>query len=1087
MKVSVGFRLYMPPPINISHLFNHFAMTKSIYGLFAAAIIAAPAWANNHPQPRSVSPTQRVAEQAMRHISGHRQWSRNASAQATRLAAPTKTDYDAITPATSQWGSLYVPSGETWMYTADLEYDANNSISGANITLYDANMAQYGSLSIALELGENETSINLVDVAPILTRKFFNYDDEYELMVFVHATTADYTGHCYTLAYSLKDGALITRFEGNFIGSIDTAIDQWSEKYTMAFMREIYDADFNYSVYFDIYTPVSWGDSEPVLQHTFEIDYSLFAGAENYALPILMNSHNREIYYALPHYEKPYFADGDFWEEPEINPDNKFIIDLYDSKFEIVKTTVIPMTQKEGALYSFPGIGIFTGNDDLTFGYYNDSEEPVYVVGFENYITTSDDFNIDLYLYDADGNMLDTIAMDVADYIRLYDIPGQDTQYCFLNAEGDPVFTMVDMPSCDVAAQIDLYLPDGNNITTSFDRTRSANSYKYVSTLPNADVDDAGNAIHVFAWFDAEGNFERYDKINLGDKVVMALPYISGEAFNPFLFNTDTHIEYMLLVKEQISQSSSASSQYLKIYSDNNDLVLNIGPDEDTGEIIISAFLYNVESSHPKLMVGYVDYNTGLYTLRSFDMPFNRFSAGDGSVENPYVISTPGDLMAMHFAPTANYVIGNDIDFEGLPISSNPGEFYGALDGQGHVLCNLNLVDGAIFDDLADNSLVKDITIANSTLSAANGDNAGFIAKYAMGLNEERHATISGVHIYDSTIQGSNATAGAILGTGVVYSVIEGCSAENVDINVDGNSEVGGIVGRLQTSAKVIASAYSGSVVGAVAGGIVGITITGGEAATDCHANAQIAGANIAGGIIGDAARGPVTRCYAQGSVQAGKYAGGIIGSLAVARKDSSTPVVSNNIVAMESIAVADAQGIAHRIVGLSSSETYEIDWNNVTSDMEPEDYPRVPCDPEKGLADNYAIGLDAINAEMEGIGNLEGAALDADLLTEQFLSDLGWQFGQSLAEPWEMQAEGPALYYEGDTPDVPDSAPGISDPQSEITISGNAVSSQGRSIVIYDAQGRPVAQGSHTVDISQLPKGIYIASDRRSTRKFMR
>ncbi|MGM9899527.1 MAG: hypothetical protein ACI32E_02970 [Bacilli bacterium] len=71
------------------------------------------------------------------------------------------------------------------------------------------------------------------------------------------------------------------------------------------------------------------------------------------------------------------------------------------------------------------------------------------------------------------------------------------------------------------------------------------------------------------------------------------------------------------------------------------------------------------------------------------------FTAGTGTVEDPYMITTPSEFLNINkvrnYSEDVNYVLGNDIDFNGVP-SENPYYIYwfkGNLDGQGHMIKNL--------------------------------------------------------------------------------------------------------------------------------------------------------------------------------------------------------------------------------------------------------------------------------------------------------------------------------------------------------------------------------------------------------------
>lgn len=71
------------------------------------------------------------------------------------------------------------------------------------------------------------------------------------------------------------------------------------------------------------------------------------------------------------------------------------------------------------------------------------------------------------------------------------------------------------------------------------------------------------------------------------------------------------------------------------------------------------------------------------------------FTAGTGTEEDPYMITTPAEFLNINkvrnYSADVNYVLGNDIDFNGVP-SENPYYIYwfkGNLDGQGHMIKNL--------------------------------------------------------------------------------------------------------------------------------------------------------------------------------------------------------------------------------------------------------------------------------------------------------------------------------------------------------------------------------------------------------------
>ncbi|EOS73744.1 hypothetical protein C819_03544, partial [Lachnospiraceae bacterium 10-1] len=70
------------------------------------------------------------------------------------------------------------------------------------------------------------------------------------------------------------------------------------------------------------------------------------------------------------------------------------------------------------------------------------------------------------------------------------------------------------------------------------------------------------------------------------------------------------------------------------------------------------------------------------------------FTAGDGTAENPFIISDREGLEAVSDNLSAHYKLGADIDLLGeafTPIGTSSLYFTGSLDGDGHVLRGLKV------------------------------------------------------------------------------------------------------------------------------------------------------------------------------------------------------------------------------------------------------------------------------------------------------------------------------------------------------------------------------------------------------------
>ncbi|MCD8388325.1 MAG: T9SS type A sorting domain-containing protein [Bacteroidales bacterium] len=1031
---------------------------------------------------------------------------RKATANSTMRKA-VRTEPDGSIDSGSNWGSLYTPDDEEWFYTMNYEYDhfynedidyTYSTITGADIVIYNASLEQAGRFQITLDMTQGDTGINYVAIAPTLSKKFFNINDAYEVMVYVHCTTEDYSGRDFTEVYSLTGSDTATyveTFDGNQVFALNNQLDAYSENFTMAFMRDgyDYDADGNskYYLYYDVYKKAGYGTSAQ-LMHTFVIDYELFAGAGNYALPFLCNAHNNQLYYAIPYYEQPFWVyNENYYTDPDVTEDNHFIIDLYDSDFNLIHTTSIPMEGKDNALWSFPGMGQLFKYNDLSFDFYDNSDQPVYFIGYENYLTSTDDFQTDLHVFDWDGNLLATIVENATDFISMSDVEGYETQFCFY-LEDEDVFRFVDVPSCETVAEIPTLIEGATYISTSIDRIAEGRTYSYVSSLNTADVDADNNALHRLAWFDKNGNFVRYEYINVGSDVTLAQVYVDQVAFDPYLFNTDSKREYLFLVKvlDDPNSSSSATSEYLRLYNEDGDILLSQGPDTETGAKLSSIYLQNAGTSLAKLMVIYYQSSTDSFYANHFALPLSRFAGGDGTSENPYHLATAGDVMQINSAPGAHYVVDCDIDFDYYVWGGNDCTFTGSIDGQGYAIENMRLTGTGLVSNMFSGASIKNLYIVDSEHT---GEGGGFVAGY-MGGSTSGPTRIDNVHVKNCVAESSTYQPfGAIAGSLTVYSQINDCSATGVDFNISGDSQVGGIVGEMRSSASVSNCYVTGTIAGNVVGGITGGTLSEDENIVNCHVDAAVIGGSCAGGIVGDCARSSVKFCYVEGSVEANgdskAQAGGIAGYINTYYEGvtSKSTHIGNCIVAAESItANPDAPtSIAHRIAGSTSYDRPEIDWDHVTSDMEYADYPHLDPVVEAYFGDNYAIGLALIDGTVEdATTTTEGKTIAIEDL-ESHVTSTGWALGEDSSNPWKVLAEGMALYYEDAVNDFSGIVSAVAPANKAITFDGTTIKAEGQ-FAVYNTSGMLVLKGNGEANASQLGKGIYIVAAANSTLKIV-
>ncbi len=212
--------------------------------------------------------------------------------------------------------------------------------------------------------------------------------------------------------------------------------------------------------------------------------------------------------------------------------------------------------------------------------------------------------------------------------------------------------------------------------------------------------------------------------------------------------------------------------------------------------------------------------------------------SGDGSEEDPFVISTQEDLMLVSDFPDCCFVLANDLEVTGdwEPLCALTDPFSGTFDGNGHTISGVSITKDYEYNGLfAQNSG----TIRNVDLD---------ISISRSGIPAQR---------YFGTIVGQNNAAGIIENCNVNYSVAVSCSANYSRVS----SFVGGITGT--NDGKVTHCRASGSV-----------TPKGGKYDDSFYRF-------YVGGLTGDGNGGTFTECYAEITVPSSAYShlGGFVGS----------------------------------------------------------------------------------------------------------------------------------------------------------------------------------------------------------------
>ena len=222
------------------------------------------------------------------------------------------------------------------------------------------------------------------------------------------------------------------------------------------------------------------------------------------------------------------------------------------------------------------------------------------------------------------------------------------------------------------------------------------------------------------------------------------------------------------------------------------------------------------------------------------------FSSGDGSKENPYVITTAEELDDVRNNLTSYFVLNNDIDLSSytqfLPIGNNTTPFSGNFNGNGKKITGLVMsFEGNAFD------LYNDKVIPpSSDDDYTQGTDNGWTGDYETGQKPDvenpeetvakipKYVGLFGVNtgeIFDLHIENTNITAKALndeifvgafcgLNRGEIYRCYSSVSKVTSNATTDycggliGQNALNGVVGNCFSNIKVKANNYAGGLVG---------------------------------------------------------------------------------------------------------------------------------------------------------------------------------------------------------------------------------------------------------------------------------
>ena len=277
------------------------------------------------------------------------------------------------------------------------------------------------------------------------------------------------------------------------------------------------------------------------------------------------------------------------------------------------------------------------------------------------------------------------------------------------------------------------------------------------------------------------------------------------------------------------------------------------------------------------------------------------FPIGNGTTNEPYIITTAVQLDEARNYSGAHYRLGGDIDLgaylapggagyvkwgtEGwAPIGTGTAPFIGSFDGNGHKITGLwidrsNTSYVGLFGYAA-SADIKNIGVEISAAGIAGWYNTGGLTGY--------HYSGVITNCYVTGAVSGNSYVGGLVGYSASFSNIENCYATG---NVSGSSYVGGLVG-YQYGGGVTNCYATGNVSssGSSVGGLVGRSVEDSNI-TNSYATGNVSGGTATGGLAGQLSVGAITNCYAAGNVSGSGSVGGLVGSFLV------NTIINSNII----------------------------------------------------------------------------------------------------------------------------------------------------------------------------------------------
>ncbi|MCM1067121.1 MAG: T9SS type A sorting domain-containing protein [Muribaculaceae bacterium] len=592
---------------------------------------------------------------------------------------------------TSLAGDLDGPDGEEWYYTADLVYTeipphgdiqfTDRILQSYTFNIYDASMNLVGTISDKMAYRDEEVRVANCEIAPFISRNFFNTDDKLEVVIGLAVNAQVGYNNYRSLIYSIggektaeghdkvvlsydkligdvveapTDGSTADNF---FITFLEDDIPSDEETATMGF----WDYLCANKIKFTIYSKAA-GAGVPELIYERSIPQIQLPGDQQSSPFMITLTDHGQLFFVISSYDEPFYNpyNDPVSDKCTMRSPNKLNVEFLklqpDGSIKTDYTTSIPVVKADNSMVpaSYFSVGGMRYRDDIKFGGYGSPEgKAALIVTREDYMSASDSYISSYYVYSHEGKLLHILFEGADSSLALSEIDGCEPQQMFVSSdEYGYEFHFVDLLSAKkvlgFSSQFEIDEDsDPESLTANIDRCPDgAGSYVYVDemrvpTVLMSEPDEDGKTHEIdsrmrFMWINRNGTFRRIDQLSMGTNVNYALSYIESKALDPTSFNSDSRHEYMVLIK-RATAADAAVEELLIGQAITPDLpegrtLLLLGPDERG---ILNGIVPDFYAKDPKMTIRYYDQATRSYAMDFYNLPLDEEWSGIEAPEAP--------------------------------------------------------------------------------------------------------------------------------------------------------------------------------------------------------------------------------------------------------------------------------------------------------------------------------------------------------------------------------------------------------------------------------------------------------------------